>query len=329
MKRIDILDSLRGVAAGLVAFHHWWIAYTRTTDTTLGKIGHYLSDLNYLAVLFFFCLSGFSIGIKYFQFGSRNEVKRFIIRRFKRILPVTYLALLISFVLRPELFNLFDLLGNLLFLQTPASTQLWFSPFCGNGPLWSLSYEMWFYLLFPFLLLQISRFSRRPARWLLLAVWPLGLIAVFMNNLIPTPWSQFLSLLPVWVIGWALAQLWFKRLQASIHLIVAFVVLAFSLLLTHYFLFPSATIFSWGAGIFIGFILFAAVKAEDSGHLQSSGFLQWLGDGSFSMYAFHYPVLSYLTSEGWEASQSAMALAVLFISLPAAERFIVRAMAPL
>lgn len=329
MKRIGILDSLRGVAASLVAFHHWWIAYSRSTDTILGKMGQFLSDLNYLAVLFFFCLSGFSIGIKYFQFGSVNEVKRFIIKRLKRILPVTYLALLISFMFNSDCFQLLDLLGNMLFLQTPANTQMWFSPFCGNGPLWSLSYELWFYLFFPFLLVPISTISMKPARLLLLAVWPLGLLSILMNNLIPTPWSQFLSLFPIWVIGWALAQLWFNRLQVSGHLVTGFVLLAVTLLLTNHFLVPSATFFSWGAGILMGAFLFAAVKAEDSGHLQSSRFLRWLGDGSFSMYAFHYPILTYLISAGWGSSLSAIALAVLFISLPAAERFIVRVVAPL
>lgn len=118
MKRIAILDGLRGVAAGMVVFHHWWIAYPRARGTALFEIGNFVSNLNYLAVLFFFCLSGFSIGIKYHRFESRQEVKSFLIKRLKRIVPIAYLSLLLSWLLCKGGFSLKNLLGNLLFLQT-------------------------------------------------------------------------------------------------------------------------------------------------------------------------------------------------------------------
>ena len=43
-------------------------------------------------------------------------------------------------------------MGNLFFLQT-----IFVPPFGSNAPLWSLSFEFWYYLLFPLCLFALSR----------------------------------------------------------------------------------------------------------------------------------------------------------------------------
>jgi peptidoglycan/LPS O-acetylase OafA/YrhL len=50
-------------------------------------------------------------------------------------------------------------LGNLTFLQS-----VFFQPFGSNSPLWSLSYEFWYYMLFPLLVLAGSRASSWRSR---------------------------------------------------------------------------------------------------------------------------------------------------------------------
>ena len=66
-KRLATLDSLRGLAALVVVFHHFMVFNTNAVQMLVPKTIHDIflcvSDLNNEAVLFFFVLSGFSIGL--------------------------------------------------------------------------------------------------------------------------------------------------------------------------------------------------------------------------------------------------------------------------
>src|SRR5690606_32102718 len=98
-KRLIILDSLRGLAALIVCFHHFFVfnhgalqnIFSQKTYSTFS----FISDLNLEAVLFFFVLSGFCIGLstKGKNEFSRETLNNYLYRRFKRILPVFWIAL--------------------------------------------------------------------------------------------------------------------------------------------------------------------------------------------------------------------------------------------
>lgn len=78
-------------------------------------------------------------------------------------------------------------LGNLVFLQSVR-----FKPFGSDYPLWSLSYEFWYYAAFPCVALALDRARRTSARlWPLLAV---GMMAVWLGKAIP---SYFV----IWLMG--------------------------------------------------------------------------------------------------------------------------------
>ena len=53
------------------------------------------------------------------------------------------------------------------------------------------------------------------------------------------------------------------------------------------------------------------VESEETGYLPKVKFMAWLGDGSFSMYAFHYPILISIREMGATTYQSAMVLMLL------------------
>src|SRR3954465_5875636 len=98
-KHFEILDGLRGIAALAVVIFHFmeWIF----SDYTKNFIGH-----GFLAVDFFFCLSGFVIGYAYDNRIERMGVKEFFKSRLIRLHPLVILGSvlgLLGFLIDPFL----------------------------------------------------------------------------------------------------------------------------------------------------------------------------------------------------------------------------------
>ena len=81
----DLLDGLRGVAALLVVWYHVYEGYAFAGGSdTIGGINH-----GYLAVDFFFILSGFVIGYAYDDRWAKSlTLKDFFKRRLIRLHPM-------------------------------------------------------------------------------------------------------------------------------------------------------------------------------------------------------------------------------------------------
>ncbi len=88
--RYEILDGLRGVAALLVVAFHLFESY-KSGDHTTQFINH-----GYLAVDFFFVLSGFVIGYAYDDRWSKMTLGGFFKRRLVRLHPLLILGTLIG-----------------------------------------------------------------------------------------------------------------------------------------------------------------------------------------------------------------------------------------
>ncbi len=139
--RIEYLDWLRALAAGLVLFGH---AVNQICPG--GAIG----------VSVFFVLSGFlitSILLREGMLGLGN-VARFIVRRLARIYPmyVFLIALVVAgFAVAHRISSLGTILqavpGLLTFTEDPSEWSGY-----GFAVLWTLSIEFWFYVTFPFVL---------------------------------------------------------------------------------------------------------------------------------------------------------------------------------
>ena len=108
----DILDGLRGVAALTVVCFHLFEAYA--TSHLDQKINH-----GYLAVDFFFILSGFVVGYAYDDRWKKMTVGDFFKRRLIRLQPMVVIGALIGAVMYPlngpswSLF--FEYIGNILY----------------------------------------------------------------------------------------------------------------------------------------------------------------------------------------------------------------------
>lgn len=147
----EIINQLRGFFCLYIIFHNLVINLYQIGLVSLPlKI---LASLGQEVVIGFFLISGFlmfySLNHKYFSFKS------FLVKRFQRIYIPFIVSLLVSLVVAyltgnlSKLFHWSDLIGNLLLLQDFGSVKpgTWFYPFLGNLPLWSLSYQWWFYVL--------------------------------------------------------------------------------------------------------------------------------------------------------------------------------------
>ncbi|ASU32530.1 acyltransferase family protein [Mucilaginibacter xinganensis] len=161
-QHFDILDGLRGVAAlSVVTFHFMEWVYT---DSSKNSIGH-----GFLAVDFFFCLSGFVIGYAYddriAKIGILEFFKSRIIRLHPMVIAGSVLGLLAflfdPFGGHPELYStgkiVLAFICSILLIPFPVITDRGFNLFSFNAPSWSLFWEYIANIVYAFVLYRISR----------------------------------------------------------------------------------------------------------------------------------------------------------------------------
>lgn len=164
----EILDGLRGVAALIVVAFHLLEIHATGDFYVVPFINH-----GYLAVDFFFVLSGFVIGYAYDDRWGKMSLKEFFKRRLIRLQPMVVLGAvtgaLCFYFGAGEQFPLIAqtpvwklllvmLMGCLLLPIPPAAdVRVWGEMFPLNGPAWSLFYEYIANILYA---VVIRRFSR-------------------------------------------------------------------------------------------------------------------------------------------------------------------------
>jgi Predicted acyltransferases len=145
------LDFLRFVAAMLVVLAHVrgtvfqeYGVLNPENRNILVALFYAFARLGHEAVVVFFVLSGYLVGGKALERIANDSFipTDFAIDRITRIWIPLVPALLLSGLLTRETNDISTWIGNLLGLQ---GTLV--SPLGENGPLWSLAYEIWFYVL--------------------------------------------------------------------------------------------------------------------------------------------------------------------------------------
>lgn len=214
------VEAMRGIAAMIVAYFHCrviaWVGIRQFVDSP-----HSLFSLDtvlaYVTVPFvwgaigvpiFFVISGYCIHRSHATRLARNplyrlDAREFLLRRFIRIYPVLFFALVLTYSLDsislnfwPHNDRLADLslatfAANLLALQGIVAP-----PFGSNGALWTLSLEIQFYALYPLLFAVRRRLG--PNRTLLALVLLNGVsYAVFERHAIVV----FTSYWVAWYLG--------------------------------------------------------------------------------------------------------------------------------
>ena len=166
-QHFEILDGLRGIAAlSVVTFHFMEWVYA---DYSQNFIAH-----GFLAVDFFFCLSGFVIGYAYDDRIAKMGVLEFFKSRLIRLHPLVILGSvlgLLAFLFdpfggHPELYStgkiMLTFICSLLLIPLPVITDRGLNLFSFNAPSWSLFWEYIANIVYAFVLYKISR------RWLML-----------------------------------------------------------------------------------------------------------------------------------------------------------------
>lgn len=217
------LDFLRGAAALVVVLSHVVpaiVADRRDAPSSslfvhraVGAFG----GLGHSSVLLFFVLSGYLVARSVFRGPPDRRWRVYLAARTSRILTVYWPALVVGAgidalgmrllgtvgiyagvhpangfaMVRPaETLTPSIFLGNALFAQW---IRTWILG--SNAPLWSLSYEVWFYVAFPFVLVVLERRSLARVSGALLA---LGAMAVWVRL---TAASNFVF----WLLGAGIA----------------------------------------------------------------------------------------------------------------------------
>ena len=318
------LDGIRAIAVIMVLAYHLKLA--------LFKSG-------FLGVTVFFVLSGYLItGILISEVEEEGtiDLKNFWLRRIRRLVPaVMSMAVVIIFVSAVVNRVIFTK-GCKDFLASVLGFNNWWQIFnkvsyfeAAGVPspfthCWSLAVETQFYLIYPLILLGIyklakSRGEGRAKRGLLFAgvTLLLALISVILMIVLFDPQqdasrvyygtdTRAFSLL----FGALLAILWEyrmvpRRLSASVNMVLGSV--SFAVLLVMTIAINGSSNFWYRGGQFVGTILTVLVIYTVSGRktwlsrFLSNPVLKWIGDRSYSIYLWHYPIIL-LISKGIKAS---------------------------
>jgi len=171
--KINTLTFYRFLAASIVVFFH----YGRNTSVVSLAPGFLTAGPE--MVSFFFVLSGFVMVIAYWD--KDFDPPGYYRARLIRILPTYFLALIAALFLESVAYSKRAVVINALFLQA------WIPPYplSINGPSWSLSVEMFFYLTFPLLLWWLKPRKIRTTTPMIAAIgiWFVGLaILTYLMN---------------------------------------------------------------------------------------------------------------------------------------------------
>ncbi|MEX2498006.1 MAG: acyltransferase [Wenzhouxiangellaceae bacterium] len=312
---VPALHALRGIAAmGVLMFH--WNAFFPDLNLAFRGIewaGFHWQPFKpihfgWLGVPLFFVLSGYLLGGKLVDKSlDSRTLSHYWSRRLFRIFPAVWLQipvlLLIAWWL-PELMRLPDwgaLLRNAtLWIHLPP----WMTKPL-NGVWWTLPVELMFYAVLPGIVLLSRRTGMAAMVTMAIAIsmaWRIAVIGhygedgyagrAFITRALPGSLASF-------VLGLALNHLPRRLSQRQTLVMLGFIVLAW-LLLTEWLVDNHASYWN-GSWIFvvwepamstvIAALVFVMLHADRIAGALSARWLVWLGEISFGVYLWHFPVM--------------------------------------
>lgn len=293
---IKPLTSLRFFFAFMVLLSHFPFPFN--------NVFYKIFSNGSVGVSFFFILSGFILTHNYEgRFASGYNKQKFWIDRVIRIYPVHLIFLsffALYYICTESLFSHFFLkyLSHFLLIQNYIPIKEVYSSF--NKPAWSICCELFFYFLFPFLVLRI----KKHAIIFLIVILIFPIILYLMN----TDGSMYIGIspffrLPDFIVGifsykiykWAKPKFNnLSLLSTSVIEVVSIVILVSSLYLfsgmDYYRVFPI---------FWLPMVIFIIVMSLSTGvfsKIISHKVLIYLGEISYSIYMSHYLIITVATT---------------------------------
>lgn len=144
------IEALRGLGALLVIIDHWAHLLPDPPSQFIIKLNPSL-----FGIAIFFLISGYYITdliLRMKESGDKNWLKKYLVQRFFRLLPVYYAALILFSFLLSKLRDVWEIhaffLGNFYPFMTGKGIAI-------GDHLWSVGSELHFYIMWPFLLLSV------------------------------------------------------------------------------------------------------------------------------------------------------------------------------
>ena len=341
LRQVPGLDGLRGLAVVAVVIYHFF--------------GDLLPG-GYLGVDMFFVLSGFlitSLLIREFNVTGRINLRDFWIRRFRRILPAALVVLCLCAAIVAAIGG--DLavgireqfLGTLFFVNNwtqIATSQTYFAPNEVQvfAHYWSLAVEEQFYLIWPLLMAAVFAVSRRKPKRLPIAVAlvlatasALAMAFLFTPGEDPTRVyygtdthafgllvGALLSFMLTSTSKEAEADSWAARGKGVLAGSVG--TLALLAYLAQLVWMGADREFTYRGGLVLTSVLGAAMiwaVVRETGPLTwlfRTRVMRWLGQRSFSLYLWHWPLIMILLAVS-DAPAWALGILALPLSLVLAE----------
>jgi peptidoglycan/LPS O-acetylase OafA/YrhL len=205
---LQLIDYVRGFAIlGVFVFHCVGVAFGHDQLYWNGQFKDFSCSSQFLAILpatwgwagvaIFFVVSGFCIHLSFIR-GTLNDWRGFWVRRFFRIYPPYFLALIFfAFVFplsRVPVGTLYGWaqFGSHALLAHNFDTRTFFGI---NVAFWSISVEVQLYLLYPLLIALVGKIGWHRALFIL------GIVEVSFRALAGGVFATTGHEVPIWVIG--------------------------------------------------------------------------------------------------------------------------------
>jgi peptidoglycan/LPS O-acetylase OafA/YrhL len=284
-----MLDVLRFISALTVFLFHFYVPLP-----------------GYQAVMVFFVLSGYFISSTVLKAVTENRWNwsDYLLKRITRLWIVLIPALILTFIWAKLQLGLFGeefsppnlkisnflnwdmFLGNLFFLQGIFTEK----PFGVNGPLWSLTYEFWYYILFPCLVLVFrSKTKSKKLIYLLVSI----AISIFVGQ-------KIMEYFLIWLLGAIIPlvkSINVKNTYLKNSLLMLSVVIA---LISLNYKAGASYFLDLAVGLAFALLTYLIVSLFNNVTNFKYNIPQYLAGFSYTLYLTHYPLANFILT--WRVS---------------------------